>query len=155
MIYISKLLKVASLTVGLGTFLFAPSVSAQQHDPCLNLQSQDELSACEGQQYKKADAELNQVYRQLRAKYQSNPAFLEKLKLSQEAWLKFRDADLDAVYYQQDKLKAYGSAYPMCRAMLMTLLTVERTKELRRMLNPEEGDVCGFSAPEKPASDPR
>ncbi|WP_157468256.1 lysozyme inhibitor LprI family protein [Edaphobacter aggregans] len=37
--------------------------------------------------------------------------FVEKLKLAQEAWIKFRDADLDSLYYQKDKQQAYGSNY--------------------------------------------
>lgn len=141
-------IRVCSLLLAFCGILVVNSACAQQMDPCLNMQSQSAMNNCEAEQYAKADADLNHVYRKLLSKYQSDPQFLQKLRLAQDAWLKFRDADLDSIYYQKDKLQAYGSVYPMCRAILLTRATIERTKELTQMLNPEEGDVCGFAASE-------
>jgi len=129
--------------------LFMPRTAvALQGDPCHDPQTQSELNGCEFEHLKKADADLNQAYKQLLAKYRSDTEFVKRLKLAQRAWLNFRDADMDSFYYQKDKLGAYGSVYPMCRAINMTQLTVERTKELRYMLEYNEGDVCGFQAAE-------
>jgi uncharacterized protein YecT (DUF1311 family) len=140
-----------ALCVVIFGLLVARGASAQENDPCLGMQSQAEMNACEADQYSKADAELNAVYRQLISKYKSDIEFVAKLKLAQESWLKFRDADVTCFYYQKDKLAAYGSVYPTCRAQAMTRLTRDRTKELKQMLNPEEGDVCAFVAAQQPA----
>jgi len=110
------------------------------------MQSQTEMNACAADQYAKADAELNAVYKQLISKYKSDTEFVAKLRLAQESWLKFRDADVTCFYYQKDKVAAYGSVYPTCRSRAMIRLTAERTKELKQMLDPEEGNVCAFVA---------
>ncbi len=141
-----KTVRLQSLTVALVTFLIAGTALAQRTDPCLSKPTQAEINACEAERYKKADAELNQVYRQLLTKYAAHRELIKKLKLAQEAWIKFRDADVGSLYYHNDKLGTYGSAYPMCEAIDLTRLTLQRTKELRQMLNPGEGDVCGFVA---------
>ncbi len=145
--------KMFALCVVFFGLLVARGASAQENDPCLGMQAQAEMNACEAEQYAKADAELNVVYKQLIAKYKADTEFVEKLRLAQESWLKFRDADVTCFYYQKDKLAAYGSVYPTCRSRAMTRLTVERTKELKQMLNPEEGDVCAFEAAQEPAQE--
>ena len=145
--------KMFALGVVIFGLLIARCVSAQESDPCLRMQAQAEMNACEVDQYAKADAELNFVYKQLIAKYKADAAFVEKLRLAQESWLKFRDADVTCFYYQKDKATAYGSVYPTCRSRAMTQLTVERTNELKHMLNPEEGDVCAFRAAPEPAQE--
>lgn len=146
-------IRLCGLLLGLSTVLHAMHASAQQDDRCLDMRSQNEMNTCETEQYRKADTDLNQTYRALLSKHNSDAHFVDKLRLAQEAWLKFRDAYLDSIYYQEDKLRAYGTVYPTCRAILSTRLTIERTKELRQMLNPEEGDVCGFSASENASRD--
>lgn len=132
-------------------FVLPISVSTQepppQTDPCFaKAANQAEITACAGQAFDKADAELNVVYQQLLKKHAAHKNFIKKLKLAQEAWLKFRDAHIESLYPSpdEDQLRAEGTVYPMCKAMEMTRLTVERTRTLKNMLNPKEGDVCGF-----------
>jgi uncharacterized protein YecT (DUF1311 family) len=136
-----KMIGLSGVILGL---MYAPGAGAQKNDPCLDMQTQNALNVCEAEQYAKADAELNAVYRQLISTYKSDSEFVTKLRLAQASWLKFRDADLASLYYKKDKLAEYGSVYPMCKSMVLTNLTVERTKELKAMLNPEEGDTCAF-----------
>lgn len=119
---------------------------AQEKDPCFDKLTQNDMNMCETEQYHRVDAELQHVYEQVLAKYATRKLFVEKLKTAQEAWVKFRDAQMDSLYSEEDKLRAHGSVYPMCKAIELTLLTSERTASLKRMLNPDEGDVCGFSA---------
>ena len=135
----------AACFVILGLFV-ARGASAQEGDPCLGMQSQSEMNACAADQYAKADAEMNAVYKQWMAKYKSDVEFVAKLRLAQESGLKFRDRGPTCFYYQKDKVAAYGSVYPTCRSRALSHLTVERTNELKQMLNPEEGDVCAFRA---------
>ena len=132
-------------------FVLPISVSTQeppaQTDPCFaKATTQAGITACAGQAFDKSDAELNVVYQQLLKKHAGHKNFIKKLKLAQEAWLKFRDAHIESLYPnpEEDHLRAEGTVYPMCKAMEMTRLTVKRTKTLKRMLNPKEGDACGF-----------
>jgi hypothetical protein len=41
----------------------------------------------------------------------------------------------------------YGSAHPMCWSMIASDLVNNRVEDLRRMLDIEEGDVCGPAWP--------
>ncbi len=148
MLYTRKMLALCVVLLGV---LIPRGISAQENDPCLGMQSQAEMNSCTADQYATADAELNAVYKQLISKYKSDAEFVGRLRLAQESWLKFRDADVTCFYYQKDKVAAYGSVYPTCRSRAMTRLTAERTKELKQMLDPEEGDVCAFTAAPKPA----
>ena len=96
------------LLLGLCALLVPNNVSGKQADRCLEMRTQDEMNTCEAERYQKADTDLNQTYRKLFVKYASDKPFVQKLRLAQQAWLKFRDAYLDSTFYQRDKLQAYG-----------------------------------------------
>jgi uncharacterized protein YecT (DUF1311 family) len=139
-----KVISMCNTFLCLVVLLAARGASAQKSDPCFSKQTQSEMNSCEFAQYAKVDTELNSVYRKLIAKYKSDGEFVEKLRIAQESWLKFRDADLASLYYQENIPGAYGSVHPMCKALELIRLTNERVMELKEMLNPEEGDVCAF-----------
>ncbi len=106
-------------------------------------QTQSEMNqeACE--KYKKADAELNRIYRQVLRDYAGDKNFVQKLKLAQQAWLAFRDAHLNSIYSDPG---TYGSANQMCRCIILTELTEDRIKSLREWADgTQEGDVCAGS----------
>ena len=110
-------------------------------DPCASASTQLEMNECAGREYKKADAEMNKVYKALMAKRDLEGQ--GALREAQRLWLQFRDAHLQAIYPSSDP-RAYGSVHPMCVAIILAQLTAERTKHLKRMLEPKEGDVCGY-----------
>jgi uncharacterized protein YecT (DUF1311 family) len=110
-------------------------------------QSQLEINTAAAQDYAKTDAELNRVYKQIRTMYKSETLFLKRLQEAQQAWMAFRDAELEALYptanKNDDKSSSYGSAYSLCRSNWLSTLTKQRTKELQRWLKgTQEGDVC-------------
>ena len=109
-----------------------------------NANTQIDMNSCAYEDFKKADAELNRVYNAIRSEYSSNKLFLKKLKKSQQTWIAFRDAELEAFYpHQDDTRRHYGSIYPICHNGLLARLTIERTKQLQVWLDGvEEGDVC-------------
>ena len=141
------------LTISIATLiLFAtfPVALTQQKNtknraPCSKAMTQASLNACFCERAQKADAELNDVYQQLLKKNASDTNFIDKLKISQRAWVAFRDAQLEAIYPDPDPKAAYGSVFTMCECMAREELTMDRVKQLRRMLKSVEGDVCGWS----------
>lgn len=139
-------MRLATIAI-LGLALLAPW-SAHAQDPCSGA-TQSDMSQCAAGHFKQADAELNQVWQQIQSKYADQPLFLARLKLAQRAWLKFRDAEMDATYplaKGQDPRAQYGSVYPMCVSESRATLTQQRIKQLRVWLNGvEEGDVCAGS----------
>jgi uncharacterized protein YecT (DUF1311 family) len=144
MLHTKRIVSLSRVILCIFVLAVARNASAQKSDPCFSKHTQSEMNSCEFAQYAKVDAELNSVYRKLIAKYKSDDEFVKKLRIAQESWLKFRNDDLASLYYQENIPGAYGSVHPMCKALDLIRLTDERVKELKEMLNPEEGDVCAF-----------
>ena len=106
------------------------AASAQtRKDPCDNAQTQAEMNACQAREYKKADADLNAVYKQLMTKI-DDEGERTSLKAAQLAWIKFRDADCEFEAYQNKG----GTIYPLIYDGCLTTLTRARTKQLRELL---------------------
>jgi uncharacterized protein YecT (DUF1311 family) len=109
-------------------------------------QTQLEMNQEADKNYKKADKELNIVYNQILKEYKNDTKFILKLKAAQNAWIKFRDAEMNALFPEENKHFQYGSVFPMCWSMTLTELTKERTKKLKVWVSGiEEGDVCSGS----------
>jgi len=133
-------------------FLLAFSTASAQksnsklQDPdCAKAVTQSELNECSCKQFHNADAEMNSVYRKLVSLHAKDELFISKLRNAQRAWLAFRDAQLEAIFPDKDPRIAYGSSYTMCYCANQRWLTEERTKQLKMMLNDEEGDLCSWS----------
>ena len=107
-----------------------------------NCQTQADMNKEAASEYKKADAELNEVYQQIMKEYADNSTFLDALRISQRNWITFRDSELKMKYPDREP-GWYGSIQPMCVSYYMTELTNERTAKLRTWLTgTEEGDAC-------------
>jgi uncharacterized protein YecT (DUF1311 family) len=92
----------------------------------------------------KADKELNRVYKKVRITYKDDPLFLEKLKVAQRAWVKFRDGHINSRYSLG--VTEYGSGGPDCWCMELAEITRARTEQLKKWLKgTEEGDDCAGS----------
>lgn len=111
-------------------FAVSPASAQTQKDPCANAQTQMELNECQAREYKKADAALNTVYKQLMAKV-DDEGERSALKAAQLAWIKYRDANCEFESY----LNKGGTMYSMVYDGCLTALTQERTRHLRDLLN--------------------
>ena len=98
-------------------------------DPCANAQTTAEMRDCAGREYKKADDELNRVYRQVMSKLEDE-GHKTALKTAQQAWIKYRDANCEYESY----LNRGGTIYPVVYTGCLTGMTINRVKELREML---------------------
>jgi uncharacterized protein YecT (DUF1311 family) len=105
----------------ISTATFAPSAAQAQ--------SQHEMNAQAFNEFKAADAELNKAYKKLVSKIDAESK--TKLSISQKAWIKFRDAEAELI---ADFNARGGSMAPMIYHAEKALLTVDRTKQLLKML---------------------
>lgn len=113
-----------------------------------SIQTQTEMNDQAFQAYAKTDKELNDVYKKILKKYKDDNVFLKKLKLAELAWIKYRDAEIEAIYPEpyKDNMMNYGCVYPMCKYVHLTEITEQRIKELKLWLKGiQEGDVCAGS----------
>ena len=94
------------------------------------------MNRCAYEAFQKADKELNKVYNELRSKNKKDKLYLKHLKASQKLWLKFLDAELNAIYTCEDENKrmCFGSMYPLMFNSTKTELTQDRIKQLKRYL---------------------
>lgn len=126
-------MKLLNTSVGL-TLLLCGAVFAQDQkkDPCANAQTQLEMNMCWGEQYKAADARLNQAYREFIAKLSTEET--AQLKAAQLAWLKYRDTNCEFV---ADQYKG-GSMRPMIAAICLADVTNVRLSELKAQMKERE-----------------
>jgi len=89
-------------------------------------QTQMELNAEANGKYKKADAELNKVYKELVALL--SPERKALLVKAQRAWITFRDTHCRFT----DSSYEGGSMQPMIYAMCMQEITEQRVKQLKQ-----------------------
>jgi uncharacterized protein YecT (DUF1311 family) len=108
-------------------------------------QTQAEMNEEAFATYKKADKELNSVYKKILVEYKSDTAFIRNLKISQRIWVTFRDAELNMKYPDREPYY-YGSILPLCMANFLEKLTLDRIKTLKVWLvGVPDGDVCSGS----------
>lgn len=108
-------------------------------------QTQGEMNNDASESYRKADIELNEIYKAILFEYKTDSAFIKNLKASQRIWITFRDAELK-VKYPETEPGYYGSVYPMCVSIYLEKLTRERIKTLKEWIDGiEEGDACSGS----------
>ena len=106
-------------------------------------QTQLEMNMEANEAYKESHNELNQVYKKVSLKYNSDTAFISALKKTQRQWISFRDAELEMKFPAENKRVEYGSVYPMCVSFFLKDFTDKRTERLRDwLIGGEEGFVC-------------
>lgn len=130
----------------------APAIAADPVQACNDkAKTQLDLTDCSGLDKQLADLELNAVYQAVLKKHKKDKMFIEKLKVAQRAWLKWRDAEMEAIYPESDEpMQVYGSSFSSCWGSQLAAITGERTKQLRKWADGiEEGEVCTGSFPIK------
>lgn len=109
-------------------------------------QSQSEMNRGFCDKYRRAEAEMTKIYRQIVSGYSSDKLFIGKLRKAQRAWLIFREAHLESLYPEPNKLPAYGSVNLTCRCTALEEITRDRIKVLKQWVTgAQEGDVCSGS----------
>lgn len=105
---------------------------------------QDEMNQCAADDFAKADQALNDTYQALLKKYKDNKPYLKQLKQAQRAWIKFRDAELAAMFACDDEMRmCWGSMYPLLHLGAKQALTENRTKHLKIYLEKGQNPAAG------------
>jgi uncharacterized protein YecT (DUF1311 family) len=124
----------AVLTVALTTSSSLAHDSDQLRICNAKAKTQREMNACANDEAKRADAELNDIYRTLLTKVSSEPEAAAKIKVAERAWIAYRDAYIEAMYPARNKQAGYGSSYPMEIDLLRAQLTVQQIMAIRQLL---------------------
>jgi uncharacterized protein YecT (DUF1311 family) len=107
-------------------------------------QTQSGLNACAETAYHKADAALNNVYKQVIRRLKDDAPTAKLLMTAQKAWIDYRDAECE---FSSSGVIG-GSLYPMTLAICQEAVTARRTRELGEYLKCGEGDAgCPVPAP--------
>jgi uncharacterized protein YecT (DUF1311 family) len=120
--------------------IFAPPLRAQSNLgsnsgsnlDCRVPQTQSAMNQCAGLDYRRADEELNRIYRQL-SRNLTNPR-REQLTAVQLSWLQFRDDHCEFVSSRY----AGGSIQPLILQDCLAQVTRSRTEQLKTLLAQSE-----------------
>ncbi|SFU23045.1 lysozyme inhibitor LprI family protein [Mesorhizobium sp. YR577] len=119
----------------LGTAATAP-LSGVIADECDNVGGgQAGLNECYGKVFKKADAELNKLYKEIEGRLKDDPDTQKNLVAAQRAWVSYRNAECDLQTSGGGSI--VGTTYPICQ----TGLTQSRIEDFKNYLKCEEGDM--------------
>jgi uncharacterized protein YecT (DUF1311 family) len=113
-----------------------PMAVAKAED-CANASSQTAMNICADQAYKKTDAQLNSVYKQIVGRLKDNKDTLKLLVTAQRNWITFRDSQCAF----ETSASAQGSVYPMLVLQCRDGLTSKRIDELKPFLACQEQDM--------------
>lgn len=133
----SRLVRLASVSLLFGGLFAAPNVFAEDAPDCSNPQTQLDLNQCAGEDYDKADKELNAEYQKLRKTLaerdkdadENTKGAVDALVAAQRAWVAFRDANCKLSGFQARG----GSMEPMIIASCLADMSREQTEELKSL----------------------
>jgi uncharacterized protein YecT (DUF1311 family) len=117
-----------------------PAQEVDEPEPCTSTVRLGEANACWAREAERADVEMRQAYLTALAGLPSRSA--EALKKAQKLWLEFRDAHVATLFGVPNPVATYGAEYPMCLSIARWRLTRDRTRELKRLLQHDEDEVC-------------
>ncbi|WP_347927483.1 lysozyme inhibitor LprI family protein [Pseudomonas helvetica] len=120
--------------LALAPLLLAPFAHA---DDCANAADQRTMSECAAKDYKKADTQLNALYKQINDRLKDNLESKKLLVGAQRAWVAFRDAECE---FSASGV-AGGSVYPMIYSNCLAGLTLKRVEAFKTYLECQEGDL--------------
>jgi len=92
-----------------------------------------------------ASEEMDRIYKNVLSDpmYAENKEFLSAFKKAQMAWVKFRDASVEARFPGKNKRLMYGSVYEMCSCEFARTLYQNRIAELKLWAEgSQDGNVC-------------
>ncbi|MBM6593388.1 lysozyme inhibitor LprI family protein [Microvirga pudoricolor] len=123
--------------LSLAALILVATVSAASAQDCAKSADQMTLNQCADASYRRADAELNRLYRQIEGRLKGEPDSAKALVGAQRAWIAFRDAECTF----SSSAVSGGSIYPTIYSGCLESLTRKRVDDLKRYLNCQDGDM--------------
>jgi uncharacterized protein YecT (DUF1311 family) len=109
---------------------------------CGDTMNQLAMNECANRAFQKADAELNDLYRDFERRV-TDPQSQKLLTAAERAWVTFRDAECTF----STASSTGGSVHPMAFSVCLERLTAARIGDFKRYLQCDEGDLsCPFPA---------
>lgn len=120
------------------TLLFIP-ITLWANDSCTNIQVSDQVFDCAKETFTNHDAEMNKTYKALLAgikkRYASEQEVgaevIEKIKISQRAWVHFRDANCPIFTLD---IETGSQVYETTLYDCQSEMTIKRTDELKKIM---------------------
>lgn len=132
-------------SMALAAVLVGLQIGLVAADECEEAMDQATMNACAEQSFKKADGELNRLYRQIEKRLADDQNTKRLLVAAQRAWIAFRDAECTF----SSSGAAEGSIYPMIVTQCRDELTRHRVDDFKSYLSCKEGDLsCPVPAPD-------
>jgi uncharacterized protein YecT (DUF1311 family) len=75
-------------------------------------------------------------------KHPADKSFVQKFRAAEQAWARYRDAELAARFPAQDPNVEYGSMFPMCWSLEHARMSRERMRTLGPWLSNDTQDSC-------------
>jgi uncharacterized protein YecT (DUF1311 family) len=122
------------------TFIFAFATARADDDEIFKREycsegNQLEMNYCDSERFKKADEEMNRLYKEQIAKLKY-PKNIARLRDAQRAWIAFRDK---VCLYEEGESEEHGSAWSSSQSACMTYRTQLRIKDLNEYIACESG----------------
>lgn len=133
----SSLVASMSLAILAGSGAASTAFAQDAKVNCAEPQTQMEMTQCAGEDYDKADKELNTEYQKLRkllaerdkAADENGKGAVDALVAAQRAWVAYRDANCDLTGFQARG----GSMEPQIVASCLAQMSRDRTRDLKTL----------------------
>ena len=123
-----------ALLLSVALVLAAPAFAEEN---CGDKTNQTDMNICSGQQYSKADDELNKVYKEIEGRLKDDADTKKLLVEAQRGWVGFRDPECA---FSSSTVQG-GTAYPFISNTCLAEMTKTRINELKGYLQCNEGDL--------------
>jgi uncharacterized protein YecT (DUF1311 family) len=135
--------KTLSSLIALVLLAAGPRPGSQEKAPdCSNAVTQQEINRCAATDANNAEAEMNKVLEAFTSRHKKDAVFVQRVREAQQAWLRYRDAQLSAQFATapgESTQVHYGSMYSMCYSNAKAELTRQRTEQLKEMVKSGKG----------------
>ena len=115
--------------------------------------TQPGMNDCAAADAKRADADLDAVLNEVRARHRGDAKFLKKFNSANAAWTRFRDAELASIFAHSDDVERYpyGSMGGMCTRYAREAVTRQRIRDLQPWLvGVPSNEACTGEYPQQP-----
>ena len=130
-----------SITVLL--FLFMVTTVGMAQNEQVGAKSVIDQSRNSCSDYLKTKKSMDDMVKSLEEEYAKYPKFLAKFKKAQDAWVAYRDIQLEMIFPEADKAQ-YGGFYPTCRCNWLVEMTNEHVDFLVKFVsNTDDVEPCG------------